>query len=104
MLIHLYLVGSQGMSEGIPTANERTDVKSANVRGIDRLTFVCSHGQVLTRDIGTCRRWIHANVPWGELGQPPADPQLSSNLNPVSFSAILFPLITIAWLTLWLRI
>jgi len=109
-LIYSDLVGTQGVSEGEPQADQRGDVEPDNVGrllspphihvlpGLDTRTL-------LTQNVGTHRQWLLDNIPWRKLDQAPPNPQLGSNLNLVSlFLLPPHPPVATVWLTFWPRI
>ena len=91
-LIYLDLVGTQGVSEGEPQADQRGDVEPDNVGCFLSSPHIHvlpgpSTRTLLTRNVGTYRQWLLDNIPWRKLDQAPPNPQLGSNLNLVSFPA-----------------
>ena len=109
-LIGFHPVGSQGISEAEHSADQRPNAEQYNVRRLPTLPRIhvlpCLETRtLLMRYVGTYRTWLHANVPWRKLEQPPPKPQLGSNLSIVSLSTpLLLPDVMAAWLTLWFRI
>ena len=92
MLIGWGSVGSQGISEAEPSADQRADVEQYNVRGPPTLPHIHVLPYQKARTslilyVGTYRTWLHAKIPWRRLEEAPPKPQLGSNLSIVSPSS-----------------